>query len=56
VGLRLILIDSFSSTFSVPNGMVIFRRGPPNGAPNARGMKKSRSSTNIGVYLKAVAR
>ena len=27
-------------SFSVPNRMSIFRRGPPNGAPNARGYEK----------------
>jgi len=34
----------------VPNGMAIFRRGPLMGASNARGMKKSRFSTNISLY------
>jgi len=44
------------SSFSTPVWMAIFRRGPPNGASNARGMKKSRFSTNISLYLRNDAR
>ena len=36
---------------SAPNWIAIFRRGPLTGASNARGMKKSRFSTNISLYL-----
>ena len=39
------------SGFSVPNGVVIFRREPPNGGVKCKGgMKKSRFSTYIGLY------
>jgi len=37
--------------------MAIFQQEPPlTGAPNARGMKKSRFATNIGLYLGTDAR
>jgi len=33
-------VASHHSSFCLPNNMAIFRRGPPNGASNSRGMKK----------------
>ena len=38
-------------SFSVPNGVAIVRRVPPNGDVDARGYEKSRFSTNISLYL-----
>ena len=38
----------YQFSFSIPNAMVIFRRGPPNGGVECRwGRQKSRFSTNI---------
>jgi len=40
------------SSFSVPNGMLILRRGPPNGGVECEGVwKKWQFSTNISLYL-----
>jgi len=41
----------FYYSFSVPNSMAIFRRGPPHGVSNARGMRKIVISTNVSLYL-----
>jgi len=38
-------------SFSVPNVMAVFQRGPPMGASNEEDMKKSRFSTNISFYV-----
>ena len=43
--------------FSTPNAMAILRREPPKGGgASARGMKKSRFSTNVSPYLRNDAR
>ena len=40
------------SSFSIPNGIAIFRWGPPSGGVECkRGYEKSRFSTNISLYL-----
>jgi len=39
------------SSFSAPNGMAIFRRGPPNGASNAEEYEKNHDFRPISRYI-----
>ena len=42
---------TMQSSFSTPNIIAIFRRGPPNGGIECMGYEKSRLSTSVSLYL-----